>query len=115
MMSGKDRIVSDHSDDSVGDRGSLDDMVRVHLFVSGFVQGVFFRANTASVARSLGLTGWVKNLSDGRVEVVAEGLSSRISELIAWCHEGPSAASVDDVEVIWEDPSGTYTSFNKIH
>jgi acylphosphatase len=85
--------------------------VRVHLLISGIVQGVFFRANTERVARSLGLTGWVRNLADGRVEVIAEGQHDRIEEFVDWCHKGPRAASVDDVEVVWEEATGEFETF----
>ena len=104
----------DHPDSIKGSGESSADAVRAHLFVSGMVQGVFFRANTISVARSLGLNGWVKNLSDGQVEVVAEGPHARITEFIEWCHKGPPAASVSDVKVDWERTTGEFTSFKKI-
>jgi acylphosphatase len=105
----------DRPADAMDSRESSGDMVRVHLFVSGIVQGVFFRVNTISVARSLNLNGWVKNLSDGRVEVVAEGSHAKIAEFIEWCHKGPPAASVDEVEVNWEKPTGEFTGFKRIH
>ena len=86
--------------------------VRVHLLISGIVQGVFFRANTEKVARSLQLTGWVRNLADGRVEVVAEGAQDRIGDFIDWCHRGPPAASVDEIEVVWEEATGEFETFS---
>jgi len=85
--------------------------VRVHLFISGIVQGVFFRAHTRNSARSLNLTGWVKNMDDGRVEVVVEGIRSRITEFIGWCHKGPAAASVLSVEVKWQQATGEFEDF----
>ncbi len=85
--------------------------VRVHLLISGIVQGVFFRANTETVARSLGLKGRVRNLIDGRVEVIAEGQRDKISEFVDWCHQGPPAASVDKVEVMWERATGEFKTF----
>jgi acylphosphatase len=88
---------------------------RVHLYVSGIVQGVFFRAHTSNVACSLGLTGWAKNLSDGRVEIVAEGPRHRIAEFIKWCDKGPPAATVDEVEVNWETALDEFTAFTVIH
>ncbi len=84
---------------------------RVHLYISGIVQGVFFRAHTRDIARELNLTGWVTNLPDGRVEVVAEGPQSALQRLIDWCHKGPPGAQVDDLEVNWEDYSGDFKSF----
>lgn len=80
--------------------------MRAHVFVSGRVQGVFFRASAAQRARELGLTGWVRNLGDGRVEAVFEGGRGTVEEAIAWCRHGPSYAAVDAVEVAWEQPAG---------
>jgi len=79
---------------------------RAHLHISGRVQGVFFRATTRDTAIELGLTGWVKNLPDGRVEAVFEGDKERIEEAIEWCRKGPSYAQVSDVKVRWENPTG---------
>jgi acylphosphatase len=77
-------------------------MVRAHVFVSGRVQGVFYRAYTRQEAEALGLSGWVKNLPDGRVEAVFEGDKEKVNEMIAWCWDGNPSASVSDVEVKWE-------------
>ena len=85
--------------------------MRAHLYVSGIVQGVFFRAHTTKVAQSLGLCGWVKNLVDGRVEIVVEGVRPDVDKLIKWCEKGPPAASVEGVEVIFEQPRGDMTQF----
>jgi acylphosphatase len=82
----------------------MPDRVRVHLFVSGEVQGVSFRAYTVDEARRLGVSGWVRNLADGRVEVEAEGGRAALEALAAWCRHGPPAARVEDVEASW----GTY-------
>lgn len=71
----------------------------VHLFISGKVQGVFYRATAVEVARKLGLAGWVRNLPDGRVEAVAQGDEEQIEEFIRWCRNGPPAARVEDIEV----------------
>lgn len=87
-------------------------MRRVHLWVSGRVQGVFFRQSTENRARELGLTGWVRNLPDGRVEAIAEGSSDALEHLVAFCHVGPPAAQVDHVEVRWEAPTGEFTGFS---
>ena len=86
-------------------------MERVHLFISGRVQGVFFRANTRAKAQGLGVNGWVKNLPDGRVEVLAEGEREKLKKLVQWCHSGSSSARVDNVEVKWEESAGEYNSF----
>ncbi|MFW6384006.1 MAG: acylphosphatase [Halodesulfurarchaeum sp.] len=82
------------------------DRVRAHVFVSGTVQGVFYRANTREQARERGLDGWVANLADGRVEAVFEGPEPAVESMIEWCHEGSPAARVEDVNVEFEEPSG---------
>lgn len=87
------------------------ELKRVHVFVSGKVQGVGFRDFTSTKARGLKLTGWVKNLNDGRVELIAEGPSGAIDELVAAVHKGPRAARVDKVEVKEEPHKGEFKSF----
>ncbi|HEX9051349.1 MAG TPA: acylphosphatase [Anaeromyxobacter sp.] len=74
---------------------------RVHLLVSGLVQGVAFRAYTVDEARRLGVSGWVRNLADGRVEAEAEGERRALDALVAFCRRGPPAAQVDDVQATW--------------
>ena len=86
-------------------------MKRVHLWVSGRVQGVFFRQSTETRARELGLVGWVRNLPDGRVEAIAEGDATALEHWIAFCHVGPPAAHVKHVEILWESPSGDFHRF----
>jgi acylphosphatase len=81
-------------------------MRRVHVFVTGRVQGVFFRAACAEQARALGVSGWVRNDSDGRVEAVFEGPESGVDAVVRWCRHGPSHAHVDQVDVIEEVPAG---------
>ncbi len=83
----------------------------VHLYVSGIVQGVFFRAHTTRIARALGLTGWVRNLDDGRVEIKAQGARKSIDEFIAWCRHGPPAASVESVDIAWIKPASDMEDF----
>ncbi|MFB6076212.1 MAG: acylphosphatase [Candidatus Aenigmatarchaeota archaeon] len=75
----------------------------VHVFISGRVQGVAFRASTRKKAKKLGLNGWVRNLSDGRVEAVFEGDKNKIEKIIQWCNHGPNIAEVTNVEVFWKD------------
>lgn len=75
-----------------------DDRERAHVWVSGSVQGVFFRDSTRQKARELSLTGWVKNLPDGRVEAVFEGDTADVREMVRWCESGPSHAEVENVE-----------------
>jgi acylphosphatase len=79
---------------------------RAHVFVSGLVQGVFFRAETSRLARSRGLAGWVRNLPDGRVEAVLEGPGQAVASMLEWMRDGPRGAAVSSVEVSWEDPEG---------
>ena len=85
--------------------------VRVHLHISGLVQGVFFRAHTQEITSGLGLTGWVRNLFDDRVEIIAEGPKDSIEKLIQWCNQGPDGAMVEDVVVEWQDVTGEFKSF----
>lgn len=79
---------------------------RAHVYVSGHVQGVYYRATTRDTARDLGVDGWVKNLDDGRVEAVFEGPRDDVKSMVEWCHDGSPMASVRDVEVTYEEPSG---------
>ncbi|MDH5633561.1 MAG: acylphosphatase [Gammaproteobacteria bacterium] len=72
-------------------------MICRHYLVDGKVQGVFYRASTQQQAQRLGLTGWVRNRQDGRVELVACGNETALNELEAWLHEGPGHARVDSV------------------
>jgi acylphosphatase len=78
----------------------------IHLFVHGRVQGVFFRAKTQKTAEGLGLTGWVRNCSDGSVEIHAEGSREKLEELIAWCRKGPPLASVSNIDLDWVEAEG---------
>jgi acylphosphatase len=79
-------------------------ILQAHVFVSGRVQGVGYRASTCKVAVSLGLKGWVRNLPDGRVEAVFAGTAAQVEEMLRWCRQGPPAAIVDDVTVEYEAP-----------
>ena len=82
-------------------------MRRVRARISGRVQGVFFRASCAERAEALGLSGWVRNASDGGVEAVFEGEEAAVEAMLAWCREGPPYAEVRNVEVAEEAPAGT--------
>ena len=84
---------------------------RAHVFVSGRVQGVFFRQKTKQQAQSVGVKGWVQNLPDGRVEAVFEGEEDAVKALVEYCHHGPSYARVENVEVNYESYSGEFASF----
>ena len=80
--------------------------IRTHVFVSGTVQGVAYRANTRDTAREAGVDGWVKNLDDGRVEAVFEGEEESVERLVEWCHSGSPAAEVESVDAEYGDPEG---------
>lgn len=84
----------------------MSDVIRAHVFVSGLVQGVGYRYTTVQQARKLKLNGWVRNLSDGRVEAVFEGEQAAVEEMIRWCRRGPSAAVVKGVLVEMEEIEG---------
>ena len=81
-------------------------MKRVRVVASGRVQGVFYRASCARLARGLGLTGYVRNLPDGRVEAAFEGHDEGVDEMVAWSGVGPDLAIVDHLDVLVEDPLG---------
>jgi acylphosphatase len=85
--------------------------VRVHTFVSGRVQGVFFRHYTSEEARKLGLKGWVRNLMDGRVEAVFEGDKEKVEKMVEWLKKGPPLAKVEKLDVKWEDFKGEFEDF----
>jgi acylphosphatase len=78
-------------------------VARLHVWVEGVVQGVFFRDSTRRTATGLGLDGWVKNLPDGRVEAVFQGERTVCEKALAWVRKGPEYARVDRVEEVWED------------
>ena len=84
---------------------------RIHIFVSGRVQGVFFRDSTRRRAKKLGLTGWVRNLDDGRVEAVFEGEEPAVQEMLSWAKRGPMFAKVDDLKIAFEDYCGEFNNF----
>ncbi len=85
--------------------------VRARIYVSGRVQGVYYWKNARRSALSLGLTGWVRNLPDRRVEAVAEGERGLVAEFLGWCREGPSMAIVRAMEVSWEAATGEFETF----
>ena len=85
---------------------------RFEARVSGRVQGVGFRYYAERQARRLGLTGWVRNLPDGAVELIAEGDESALQQMLDWCHEGPPSAAVGGVQVQWSPALGDLTDFS---
>lgn len=84
---------------------------RARVLVSGRVQGVYFRGSTRERAEAQGLSGWIRNLPDGRVEAVFEGRPEAVRDLISWCETGPPAARVEDVSTEPEQPTGNPTGF----
>ncbi|HEU0304170.1 MAG TPA: acylphosphatase [Gaiellaceae bacterium] len=81
-------------------------VARARVIARGRVQGVFFRSEARSRARSAGLRGWVRNRRDGAVEAVFEGPPEAVESMLRWCERGPAGARVDSVEVEWEEPAG---------
>jgi len=90
----------------------MQEKARAHIFVSGKVQGVWYRESTKKNAEKVGIFGWVKNLSDGRVEAVFEGEREAVEKLVSWAKKGPFWAKVRDFEVFWEDYKGEFGSFD---
>lgn len=88
---------------------------RVHLFVKGKVQGVFFRQALKVMAKKKNVSGWVRNLKDGRVEAVLEGEDMGVSSLVEWCHAGPANARVEDVEIRNEKYKGEFSKFEVVY
>jgi acylphosphatase len=87
-------------------------MKRVHVYISGRVQGVFFRAETQRTAKGFNLNGWVRNMADGRVEALFEGEDTNVDNMIKWCHIGPPAARVEEVLAEEEHFTGEFRDFN---
>lgn len=84
---------------------------RARIMITGMVQGVFFRREMTDLARRLGISGWVRNLTNGRVEALAEGEKGRLEELIRFCHVGPPGAMVRKVEIEWSEYLGEFRAF----
>lgn len=85
--------------------------VRAHVFVSGRVQGVFFRSETRYEASGRNVSGWVRNTHDGRVEAVFEGEREDVEKVIEFCRRGPPGARVTKVDVRWEEYTGEFRGF----
>ena len=90
-------------------------MARAHVYVSGRVQGVFFRAETESNAIRHDVKGWVRNLTDGRVEAVFEGEKKQVEAVIEFCKRGPPGAYVRQLDVTWEEWTGEFSEFKIAH
>jgi acylphosphatase len=84
---------------------------RAEVIVRGRVQGVFFRQSTVEMATAIGLTGRVRNCPDGTVAAIFEGDRDKVKEALEWCHHGPPAARVSNVEADWQDYLGAFDCF----
>jgi acylphosphatase len=84
---------------------------RMHVLIKGRVQGVYFRYNTLTKAEEYHLTGWVRNRSDGSVEMVCEGMEDDINKMVRWCNQGPERAYVREVETDWKEYTGEFNVF----
>ncbi|MCK5636915.1 MAG: acylphosphatase [Thermoplasmatales archaeon] len=84
----------------------------VHVLISGRVQGVWFRTSTKQKAEQLGLTGWIRNTSDGSVEAIFEGDEKGIQDMLEWCHRGPPLARVSNVEVKNQESTNGFDGFS---
>lgn len=85
--------------------------MQLNLKITGCVQGVFFRAEACGTARGLGLTGWVRNVSGGSVEVLAQGPQDKLKILAAWCERGPDRAHVENVHAEWSEEKEALSGF----
>lgn len=88
-------------------------MKQVHLLISGFVQGVGFREFVRRTARKLGVTGWTKNLQDGRVEIVGQSDRKTLEKFIKICERGPFLSEVKDVSIEWQDVLEEFENFDR--
>jgi acylphosphatase len=102
---------SSSSPPTAGNSVNHNKKIRVHLHISGKVQGVYFRHNTRVVASRHNVTGWVRNLEDGRLEVVLEGDEVDVGDVIKWCRIGPPEAKVEHVNIQYENYTGEFNEF----
>lgn len=89
-------------------------MKQAHIYISGFVQGVGYRAYVRSKAKKIGLTGWVRNLTDDRVEAVIQGDEEDIKKLLKLLRRGPFFAKVSDTVILWEEKNEDFSEFKKL-
>ena len=85
---------------------------QIHLMISGRVQGVFFRASAVHIARGFKVTGFVRNLANGNVELLGEGDEEALKRLLDWCKKGPPGARVENVDIKWGESTHQYTGFD---
>ncbi|MEK7065591.1 MAG: acylphosphatase [Patescibacteria group bacterium] len=90
-------------------------MKRVHLIISGDVQGVNYRSWARAQARELNLSGWITNRPDGAVETVVEGQKKKLEEYIKRCHKGPEVAWVEKVDTVWLEATGELVNFSVVY
>jgi len=90
---------------------SGEDLARVRMIIRGRVQGVFFRASAADVARTVGVRGFARNRADGAVEIVAESTRKNLERMLEWAQTGPSRARVDEVRAEWSEATGEFSGF----
>ena len=88
---------------------------RVRIFVTGKVQGVFFRQALKVMAKKNNVLGWVKNLNDGKVETILEGKDADVSAIVEWCHAGPANARIEDIEIKNEKFKGEFSKFDVLY
>jgi len=87
----------------------------VHILVTGKVQGVFFRQATKVIAIKNHVTGWVKNLESGQVEILLEGEDQNVNSIVKWCHNGPANSRVDEIKIEQYEFSGQYSGFEVLY
>lgn len=85
--------------------------IRAHLMISGKVQGVYFRKYTQEISIKNNVSGWVRNLKNGNVECILEGLPSNVEKVIEWCHIGPKNSRVDKIDINYETYTGEFQGF----
>ncbi|MDR4511555.1 MAG: acylphosphatase [Nitrososphaeraceae archaeon] len=106
---------NDLNRDAYNEKNKQLEHVRVHLVVSGKVQGVYFRKHLQEISTENNVTGWVRNLKNGDVESILEGLKSDVDKVVEWCHKGPQDSRVDKVEILYERFIGEYTDFKIVY
>lgn len=89
----------------------MKEKIRAHVVLSGRVQGVYYRQNTVKQAQKLGLSGWIRNLNDGKVEAVFEGEKENIEKIVNWAKKGPFFARVSSLKIEWQKYKGEFNNF----
>ena len=92
-------------------QNKVEEKIRAHIHVSGRVQGVYYRETCKKKSNKLGVTGWIKNLKDGRVEAIFEGDESKVRKMVDWARGGSIWASVNALDVVWEDYKKEFLDF----